>query len=272
MKTLPLLLLVLLAACGGEQPRAADGKKTGSADAPSGEILVFAAASLREAMEEAGTAFQQRGGTRVVFNFAGSNDLAHQIGAARGMDLFLSASEGWMDTVQNAGRLVPGTRRDLLSNTLVIVAASRDSSALAEPCAIAALPFRTLAIGDPDAVPAGTYARKWMQSVPCGGRPLWDAVKDRVAPAPDVRAALGLVLADPRVIGVVYRTDQIAFADRTRVLYEVRDGPPIRYVLAQVAEGDNPAAARAFYDFLAGAEGAAVFRRHGFAPLPAAAP
>ncbi|HEX6037479.1 molybdate ABC transporter substrate-binding protein, partial [Longimicrobium sp.] len=78
--------------------------------------------------------------------------------------------------------------------------------------------------------------------------------------------------ADPRVIGIVYRTDQMAFADRPRVLYAVRDGPPIRYVLAQVAEGDNPVAARRFQDLLTGPRGAEVFRRHGFVPLPAAAP
>jgi molybdate transport system substrate-binding protein len=272
MKIILLALLALLSACGGE--RTGGGGDAARADSAgiSGEVLVFAAASLREAMEEAGTAFQQRTGARVVFNFAGSNDLAHQIGASRGVDLFLSASEGWMDTVQNAGRLVPGTRRDLLGNTLVVVASARDTSRVAEPCALAALPFRTLALGDPDAVPAGTYARTWLRGVQCGGRPLWDALQARVAPAPDVRAAVGLVLADPRVIGIVYRTDQLAFKDRTRVLYEVRDGPPIRYVLAQVAEGDNPAAARRFYDFLAGPEGAAVFRKHGFTPLAAPAP
>lgn len=268
-RIIPLAVLALLAACGGAD---ADGGAA-TADSPaSGEVLVFAAASLREAMEELGTAFQRESGTRVVFNFAGSNDLAHQIGAARGMDLFLSASEAWMDTVQNAGRLVPGTRRDLLGNALVVVANTRDASTLAEPCALASLPFRNLAMGDPDAVPAGTYARTWLRGVQCGGRPLWDAVQARVAPAPDVRAALGLVLADPGVIGIVYRTDQMAFADRTRVLYEVRDGPPIRYVLAQVAEGDNPAAARRFQDLLTGPRGAEVFRRHSFVPLAAAAP
>ena len=267
-----LAALALLAACGGGEPGGQAGAARADA-AGGGEVLVFAAASLREAMEELGAAFQRETGTRVVFNFAGSNDLAHQIGAARGMDLFLSASEGWMDTVQNAGRLVPGTRRDLLANTLVVVANARDTAlAVPEPCALATLPFRTLSLGDPDAVPAGTYARTWMRGVQCGGRPLWDAVQARVAPAPDVRAALGLVLADPRVIGIVYRTDQLAFADRTRVLHEVEGGPPIRYVLAQVAEGDNAAGARRFYDHLAGPGGAEVFRRHGFAPLPAAAP
>jgi molybdate transport system substrate-binding protein len=261
-----LTVLALLAACGDRS--GADGAAKADA-ADGGEILVFAAASLREALEEAGTDFETRTGTHVVYNFAGSNDLAHQIGAARGMDIFLSASEGWMDTVQNAGRLVPATRRDLLSNTLVVVANARDSSTVAQPCDLAALDFRTLALGDPEAVPAGTYARTWMRGIDCGGRSLWDAVQARVAPAPDVRAALGLVLADPRVIGIVYRTDQLAFAERTRVVHEVADGPPIRYVLAQVAEGENPDAARRFYDHLAGPAGAEIFRRHGFTPLAA---
>ena len=263
------LLLASLAAvlAGGCKP-----KQENAAQQQNAEVLVFAAASLREALEELGAGFQRENNVRVVFNFAGSNDLAHQIAATRGPDLFLSASKGWMDTVQSAGRVVEGTRRDLLGNTLVVVGHARDTSTVAEPCALATLPFRNLALGDPEAVPAGTYARTWMQSVRCGGRPLWDAVQARVAPTPDVRAALGLVLADPRVIGIVYRTDQLAFADRTRILHQVQGGPPIRYVLARLAEGRGGQNATRFYDYLAGPTGAEVFRTHGFDPLPAAAP
>jgi molybdate transport system substrate-binding protein len=252
-------ILAALAGCGRE-------KETNAPD----EVLVFAAASLREALQELGDGFAAETGTRVSFNFAGSNDLAHQVRAARGMDLFLSASESWMDTVQSAGRLVPGTRRDLLSNTLVLVVAGNGGWKMDTPCALAALPFTHLSMGDPDAVPAGTYARTWLRSVQCGGRPLWDAVKDRVAPAPDVRAALGLVLADPRVAGMVYRTDVRAFSGRARVLYEVRDGPPIRYAAAQVAEGGNPGGARRFLAHLSSPKAAGVFTRHGFTPLSAA--
>lgn len=265
-----LLLLAcaaaVLAGCGRES------NEQGAKQAEQSELLVFAAASLREAMEELGARYQRETGTRVVFNFAGSNDLAHQIRATRGVDLFLSASNAWLDTVQSAGRTEDGSRRDLLANTLVLVGNEAGSAALAEPCALASLPFRNLAMGDPDAVPAGTYARAWLRSVTCGGRPLWDAVQARVAPAPDVRAALGLVLADPRVIGIVYRTDQLAFADRTRVLYEVSGGPPIRYALARLREGGDPAESLRFYGFLTGERAAEVFRRHGFTPLPAPAP
>jgi molybdate transport system substrate-binding protein len=265
-RLLPLACLAAVLA-GGCKPKAQDAAQKQDA-----EILVFAAASLREAMEELGAGFQQETGTHVVFNFAGSNDLAHQIMATRGADLYLSASKAWMDTVQSAGRVAEGSRRDLLSNTLVVVASARDTSTVDGPCALAGLPFRNLAMGDPEAVPAGTYARTWLRSVTCDGRPLWDAVQARVAPAPDVRAALGLVLADPRVIGIVYRTDQMAFAGRTRVLYEVKDGPPIRTVIARLRDGRAAENGARFYDYLVGPRGAEVFRKHGFDPLPAAAP
>jgi molybdate transport system substrate-binding protein len=236
------------------------------------EVVVFAAASLRESLEELGRDFQRQTGTAVTFNFAGSNDLAHQIDAARGMDVFLSASTAWMDTVQHHGRIVASSRRDLLSNTLVVVANNHAQWKAADACAVASLPFKHLAVGDPRAVPAGIYAKKWMEASKCGGGTLWSAVEGRIAPTPDVRAALGLVLADPDVVGMVYRTDQLAFADRTRVLLEVKDGPPIRYAVAQVAGGKDADDAKRFLDFLAGPDGARVFARHGFTPLVSAAP
>lgn len=255
------LLTLVLAACGrGDGARAAAAPR---------EVTVFAAASLRESMQQLGAAYQQERGTKVTFNFAGSNDLAHQIGAARGMDLFLSASEAWMDTVAHAGRLVDGSRRDLLSNTLVIVAHRHTTFAIADPCALATLPYKHLALGDPAAVPAGIYAKKWMSSVRCGGKPLWDAVQAKVAPTPDVRAAIGLAASDPDVVAVVYRTDQLAFADLTRVVYEVHDGPPIRYALAQVAGGRDSAGAAAFAAYLATPNAARVFASHGFIPVGA---
>jgi molybdate transport system substrate-binding protein len=253
-----MTMAALAAACSRD-----DAAKPAARD----EVVVFAAASLRESLQELGDAYAGRTGTHVTFNFAGSNDLAHQISAARGMDLFVSASEAWMDTVQNRGRLVDGTRRDLLANALVVVASTRSTARMDDPCALATLPFRHLATGDPQAVPAGIYAKKWMQGVRCGERTLWEAVEGRIAPTPDVRSAIGLVAADPDVAGLVYRTDQLAFADRTRVLYEVKSGPPIRYAAALVADGANAAGARAFLAFVAGADAAPVFAARGFIPM-----
>jgi molybdate transport system substrate-binding protein len=257
-RTLIAMTMVLAAACSRGGAGTPETKR---------EVVVFAAASLRESLQELADAYQKQTGTRVAFNFAGSNDLAHQIAAARGMDLFVSASEAWMDTVQNRGRVVAGTRRDILGNTLVVVANAHSGAEMAGPCALATLPFRHLAMGDPQAVPAGIYAKKWLQGVTCGGKPLWDAVQGRIAPSPDVRSAIALVAADPDVAGLVYRTDQLAFADRTKVLYEVKDGPPIRYAAALVADGRNAEGARGFLAFVAGHDAALVFAQRGFIPM-----
>jgi molybdate transport system substrate-binding protein len=232
------------------------------------EILVFAAASLRESMEDLGQAFEEETGTHVLFNFAGSNDLAHQIIAAPRADIFFSAAENWMDTVEHAGKIAQKSRRDLLSNTLVIVANRSMKRSLPEPCGMMELHVRNLAIGDPESVPAGKYARAWLSSVVCDEDTLWTKLRDRVVPAPDVRGALGLVFADTNVIGIVYRTDQLAFMDRTRVLYEVKDGPPIRYVIARTSDGPAPGEARRFYDYVVGIQGVKVFARYGFRFLP----
>ncbi len=251
-------LAVLPGACGSST-REAGGR----------EVVVFAAASLRDALQELARGFEQETGIKVLFNFAGSNVLAQQIVAARGADLFLSASERWMDAVDEAGRLAHGTRRALLANSLVVIADAQSRWTLADPCDLAALPFKYLALADPDAVPAGHYARDWLAARACHGPSLWQQVAPRVAPAPDVRAALGLVLADPDLVAIVYTTDWLAFAEKTRVLYEVpsADGPAIRYVLAQVADAPHSDAARAFFDYLTRATARVVFERHGFIVL-----
>jgi molybdate transport system substrate-binding protein len=228
------------------------------------ELTVFAAASLRESLEEIGALYTERTKTEMVFNFAGSNELARQIVAGPGADLFLSAAENWMDTVERAQRIVPGSRLDLLSNSLVVVGHAAAALAIDQPCALARLDFRSLAIGDPESVPAGRYAKMWLESVDCGGSSLWDAVEKKVAPSIDVRAALGVVMADPAFIGIVYRTDQRAHAGRTKVLFEVTNGPPIRYVLARIADGAAPEDARMFAELLNGAEGRRIFEKHGF--------
>lgn len=235
-----------------------------SEKAPQEQILVFAAASLRESIEEIGKAFEAETGTRVLFNLAGSNDLAQQIMAAPRADVFLSANESWMDSIENAGKIFKGMRRDLLSNSLVVIGHKSHKWQMRNPCNLLVRTFRHIAIGNPESVPAGTYAREWLASITCGDRSLWEHVENRVAPTPNVRAALGLVLADPMIAGVVYSTDQKAFADRTTVLYHVADGPQIRYVAARIADAPSPAEADAFYQYLAGPKAKEIFERYGF--------
>ena len=228
---------------------------------------MFAAASLRDAVQEIGQLYQQRTGTVVSYNFAGSNELAQQIIATSKADVFLTANEKWMDQVAAAGRVVDGTRRQLLSNRLVVVARTDSPYKISAPGDLATLPYRQLVLANPDAVPAGIYAREWLSSEPNpdGDGTLWDAVAPRIAPTSDVRAALTLVESDPELIGIVYRTDRVS-SDRVRTLYEVPadNRRKILYDAAAISGGPNPEGGRSFASFLADHDASRIFRHYGF--------
>jgi molybdate transport system substrate-binding protein len=232
------------------------------------DVMVFAAASLREVMQELGDAFEREHTSGVRLNLAGSNVLARQIVAASGADVFVSADDRWMDQVEAAGRVIEGSRRAILANRLVVVAPASSDWRMDEPADLATLDFAHLAIADPDAVPAGRYARAFLSGVALDEGSLWSALADRVVPTVDVRAALALVEADPSTVGIVYRTDAAA-APRTRILYEVAGDatPPIRYYAARIERADAPAAARRFYELLFSPGARDIFARHGFVVL-----
>jgi len=241
-----------------------------SQPAPQG-VMVYAAASLRDVMHDVGSAFAIENGAateRVHFNIAGSNVLAQQIVAAAQADIFISANADWIDHVEKAGRVVDGTRKDILSNRLVVVAHESTDWKIDEPADLGRLPFEHLSVGNPDAVPAGRYARQFLEGTAYANETLWDGVSDRVAPAPDVRAALALVEADPSVLGIVYRTDATA-SDDVRILYEIPDSevPPVRYAVARIYRPDASDQAEAFYEFLLSAKAQELFAERGFVPI-----
>ena len=220
---------------------------------PPREIEVHAAASLRDALTEIGAAYEKSAGVGVVFNFAGSNTLAQQIVASGAGDVFLSADQHWMDEVERSGRILAGTRRTVLANRLVVIARTDSTVAIARPDDLSTASFRALAMGDPEAVPAGRYAKAVLK-----GR-VWDAVVARVVPSPDVRAALALVESDPAIVGIVYRTDAKS-SSKVRVLTELPG--EATYAAAALREGHG----RRFVGFLTSAEGRAIFEKHGFLP------
>jgi molybdate transport system substrate-binding protein len=240
------------------------GCSPGPAESPQ-QITVFAAASLRDVLQDIGGRFKAATGTQPVFNFSASNLLAQQIEAAPGADVFLSADEKWMDELEAKGRLQPGSRRRFLSNRLVVVAKRDSPFVLSEPGGLADLPFEHLSLADPAAVPAGRYAKGFLEKVRSGDSTLWERVADRVLPALDVRAALAVVEADPRMVGIVYRTDAAA-SRRVKVLLEIPPDltPPIHYAAAAVAGSRHRSAAQSFLDFLAGPEAVATFEKAGF--------
>lgn len=232
--------------------------------APRPEVAVFAAASLADAFKEVAGAFEAAGGARVVFNFAGSSDLARQIEAGAPAQVFVSANREQVARLERAGRVRPGTAFPLLGNRLVvIVPAGSKTAALAGPRGL--LAFDRLALADPTGVPAGIYAREWLRRAG-----VWEKLAPRVVPALDVRAALAAVAAGNLPAGVVYATDT-AGSDRVRVVYRVpaAEAPPVRYFAAPIAGA--PKAAEGFLVFLRGARARQIFLRHGFAPLASGA-
>lgn len=236
----------------------------------SNDITVFAAASLRVALDDVAAAFARSHPTagRIYFNIAGSNVLAQQILASSQADVFVSANEVWMERTESAGRLIADSRRPLLGNRLAIVANLASDWRATDADDLAGIAFTHLSMGDPAAVPAGLYAKRFLENTEYQGADLWTAVAARVAPALDVRAALALVEADPSVIGIVYKTDAAA-SDRVRILWEFppSDMDPIRYFAARVKRRDAPSTANAFFDFLFSDEASAIFADHGFDPL-----
>ena len=237
----------------------------GASSAPGGGPVVFAAASLSDVAAELARAFERRESVAVELNLAGSNTLAQQIMAAPGADVFLSADLQWVEVLERAGRVVAGSRRELLTNRLVLIAANEAEIRVGRPEELAGAEFRFLALADPEGVPAGRYAKGALKQIPFGGGTLWRAVAARVAPTLDVRAALALVESDPEILGIVYKTDAWR-SERVRVLYEfpARGAARVSYYGALVEGGARPVRARRFLAFMAGPEGRRITERHGF--------
>ena len=225
-----------------------------------GGILVFAAASLTESMQALGDLFEAQTGTKVEFSFAGSNDLARQIQAGAPADVFFSADAAKMDALENAGLVKAADRVDLLSNVLVVVVPASSTASVRTPQDLAALP--RIALADPAAVPAGVYAKQWLE-----GLGLWARIEPKVIPTLDVRAALAAVETEAAPAAIVYRTDA-AIAKKSRVAFEVEGGPKIVYVAAPLAGSRNRTAARAFVRFLQGEAAREGFRRREFLLTP----
>ena len=231
-----------------------------SSVAAAADVTVFAAASLTDALRSIAPAWEKTTGHRVVFNFAGSNALARQIRAGAPADLFLSADDAQMDVLEKEGLVVPGTRRSILSNVLVVVTLAGAAPALSSARDLARPAVRRLALADPRGVPAGVYAKAWL-----GKTGVWTAVAPKVLPAENVRAALAAVESGDADAGIVFATDARA-SRRVAVAFAAPPGeaPAIEYPFALLKDAPSPAAARAFLDHLAGPAAADTFRKAGF--------
>ncbi len=224
------------------------------------DLTVHAAASLADVMKEIGAAYEKESGDKLSFNFGASSLLARQIQEGAPGDLFLSADEAKMDGLEKSNLLVPGTRHRFLSNTLVIVV---PNAAPWEPKSAADLAkpeCKKLALAEPQSVPAGIYAREYLQKLG-----LWEAVKDKIIPTENVRAALAAVESGNVAAGFVYQTDAI-ISKKIKIAVEIpaAEGPEISYPLAVLKSSKDPAAAQKLAEYLAGPKARASFQKFGF--------
>jgi molybdate transport system substrate-binding protein len=237
-----LLIFGFLAGCGN---RKADS------------ITVFAAASTREVMEHLAADFEKETGVAVTLNFGPSSGLARQIEHGANADLFLSADESWADYLAN--KKLVAERRDLLTNKLVIIVPAENSPTIKTLADLTQPEIHRIALAGP-AVPAGTYARKALET-----SGLWEQLKNRVVEGSDVRAALAYVTRGEAEAGLVYATDA-AGNSKVRVALEVdpKLHDPIRYPLVLLKQDSPHASARRFYDYLTTPHAAQAFTDAGF--------
>jgi molybdate transport system substrate-binding protein len=225
-------------------------------------VMVFAAASLKEAMDEQTRQFAANTGDKVIVSYGASNALAKQIEAGAPADIFISADLDWMDYLAGRNLLAPNARFNLLRNTLVRIAPASSSSALkiAPHFGLAAaLGTEKLAMANPDSVPAGKYAKSALERLG-----VWTSVKKQVARAETVRAALALVARGEAPFGIVYSTDAMSEKGVKIVdTFPPDSYPPIVYPVALLAPSTSPAA-RPLLEYLRSVPARPVWERFGF--------
>jgi molybdate transport system substrate-binding protein len=231
-----------------------------SASLSAAELTVHAAASLSDAMKEIGAAYEKESGDKLQFNFGASNMLERQIEEGAPADVFLSADEAKMDALEKKDLLLSGTRRTLLSNSLVIVVAA-DSTAWPKSAADLAKPeCKKIALAETRSVPAGIYARAYLEKLG-----LWDSVSEKVVPTENVRAALAAVESGNVDAGIVYKTDAL-ISKKVKIAVEISGAevPKISYPVGVVKSSKEPERAKKLVEYLAGPAARTVFEKFGF--------
>jgi len=228
-------------------------------NANSAEINVYAAASLTDAMMEIAANYEKQSGDKITFNFAASSLLARQITEGAPADIFFSADEAKMDDLQRAGLIMTETRRDLLSNSLVIVVPNESKLTIESPDELVTK-AQKIAIADPRAVPAGIYTKEYLS-----GLGLWNKLESKIVPTENVRAALAAVESGNVDAGFVYKTDA-NISKKVRIAFSVpvEIGPTIRYPIAIIKEAKNTSGAEEFMRYLESDSAQKLFERYGF--------
>jgi molybdate transport system substrate-binding protein len=222
-------------------------------------LVVSVAASIHDALAEIAGLYRAATGVTVALNSGGSHTLARQIVEGAPVGLFVSADDLQMNVVERAGRVAPGTRTRLLTNGLAVIV-PRDAPAGFTVERVLEGRVSRLAMGEPSAVPAGVYSRRWLEA-----QQAWARVSPKVIPFPTVRGVLSAVEAGRVDAGIVYRTDATTSAVRVIAHISPTDHPYLEIVQpAAVIRGPMEAEARRFLEFLESAPARAVFAKRGF--------
>lgn len=252
------VLGLLASAVAGWAQAASPGK------APARKVVVFAAASTTDAMQDLGAAFKAKTGVEVESSFAASSLLARQIENGAPAQVFVSADQQWMDYLQERRLLEPGTRRNLLANKLVLIAPKGKGFPVRFEAGfdLAGAFKGRLAVGDPEHVPAGIYGRQALMHFGW-----WKALQSRLAPAQNVRAALRLVEMGEADAGIVYESDA-KMSGKVEVVgvFPESSCDAVVYPAALVSGAGKEA--EALLAFLSSPDAAVAWRRFGFTPVP----
>lgn len=229
------------------------------------DVMVFAAASLTNALDKVAEAWTAETGHSAVMSYAGSSALARQIQDGAPADIFISASVDWMDEIETSGDLREGTRRDILGNTLVLIAHGQDAAPVTidENLDLAGmLDGGRLSMALVEAVPAGVYGKAALSALG-----LWESVEPLVAQSDNVRAALSFVAQGEAPLGIVYATDA-AVADNVTIIGTFPEGShePITYPAGITAHSTSEVAA-GFLDYMTSDTARAIWQEFGFAVL-----
>mgnify|MGYP000954068521 CR=1 FL=1 len=228
------------------------------------ELHVFAAASLTDALDELIGLYQEDGAFAIVPIYESSGTLRQQIEEGADADIFISANQKHMDTLETAELIVPDTRLDLLGNTLTLIASAEKAAAVKEiekfKDAFLSDEIAFIAIGEPSDVPAGQYAQEMFESLG-----IWDAIQDKLVFAKNVRAVLTYVDTADADLGLVYRTDALEL-ENGEIISDAPEGTytAVNYPIAVLAEAPQPEGAQEFYEFLLSDKGKEIFEKYGF--------
>jgi molybdate transport system substrate-binding protein len=227
--------------------------------ATAAEIHVYAAASLTDALTEIGQQYQKETGDQMIFNFAASSVLVIQIQEGAPADIFFSADEAKMDLLAKKKLILPETRKSLLSNTLVIVVPEDSKLKFASAKDLVNVKGY-IAIAEPKTVPAGIYAKEYLNKIG-----MWSKVIDHLVPTENVRAALLAVELGNADAGIVYKTDA-GISKKTKVAFEVplEEGPKISYPVALVSESKNLEAAKKALSYIESDAALEIFKKYKF--------